>query len=279
MMNESESAPISVVIPCYCCLATLERAVYSVLRQTLSPREIILVDDCSDDQTPQLLRALEKQYGGLIKIVLLAKNGGAATARNAGWMIATQPYIAFLDADDSWNCNKLHLQYALMSSRYDIALCGHQCALHLGEESHSPLATSFNETEIRAVNMLFKSPFNTPTVMLKRDMPLRFEEGRRFGEDILLWQQIAFSGLKVIRMEIPLAYVHKPLYGAGGLSQQLWSMEKGELSNLTSHYEAGNMGVLMLILSTGFSLLKFLRRFVVVQRSRLVASWTRVAGI
>jgi len=267
MIHDSESAPVSVVIPCFCSLATIGRALDSVLQQTVRPREVILVDDCSSDETPKFLRAAEKRHRGLVKIILLAKNAGAATARNAGWMIATQPYIAFLDADDSWHMNKLELQYALMKNRHDIALCGHQCVLYQNDGSSPLLPREWKETQLLACDMLFRSPFSTPSVMLRRDTSFRFEEGRRYGEDLLLWQRIAFAGHKVVRMEMPLAYVHKPLYGAGGLSQQLWKMEKGELSNLLVHYKIKNIGILMWVFSTIFSLIKFFRRVVVVRLS------------
>jgi glycosyltransferase involved in cell wall biosynthesis len=263
MIHEFKSAPISVVIPCYCCTATLERAVRSIVRQTLMPHEIVLVDDFSSDETPKLLHALEKQYRDLVKIVLLTKNGGAATARNAGWMISTQPHIAFLDADDSWHMSKLELQYSLMKSRPDIALCGHQCVQSRNDEENVLPLTEWGVTHISARSMLFRNPFATSTVMLRRDIPFRFDDGRRHGEDLLLWQRIAFSGHSVVRMETPLEYVYKPFFGSGGLSLQLWKMEKAELSNLLVHYKERNIGLFMWLSSTTFSMLKFFRRAVV----------------
>ncbi|QTN30415.1 glycosyltransferase family 2 protein [Rhodoferax sp. AJA081-3] len=123
----STTAPVSVVVPCYRCAATIARAVSSVAAQTLRPAEMILVDDASGDATLQQLHTLQAQHGPLIRVVALAANAGAASARNAGWNLATQPYIAFLDADDTWHPQKLEIQYRYMQQHPEVALSGHLC--------------------------------------------------------------------------------------------------------------------------------------------------------
>jgi len=263
MNNIQTVASVSVVIPCYRCEQTLKRAIDSVCQQTSKPAEVILVNDASGDDTLIMLRKFELQYSGWIKVISLDKNQGAASARNAGWAIATQPYIAFLDADDSWHPEKLHIQYEYMRNNSDVILCGHQCALLRKSETPPVLPKNLHETKISAGSLLFKNAFSTPTVMLKRDISFRFQEGKRCAEDLLLWQQIAFAGLQVMRLEIPLAYVYKHLYGVGGLSAQLWQMEKGELSNFTFLYRTGSIGTLLYAVSFTFSLVKFMRRLFV----------------
>jgi glycosyltransferase involved in cell wall biosynthesis len=267
MNNEQPVVPVSVVIPCYRCALTIRRALDSVFAQTVKPAEIILVDDCSGDETLAVLREL-RGHSDQIKIVQMEKNLGAASARNAGWAIAAQPYIAFLDADDSWHPDKLRLQYKYMQNTPDVVLCGHQCVWLRNGETLPPLPADLHETKIRATSLLLKNAFSTPTVMLKRDTPFRFQEGKRCAEDLLLWQQIAFAGLPVVRIEHPLAYVHKPLYGAGGLSAQLWEMEKGELSNFAFLYRSGNIGSLLYVLTVFFSAAKFIRRLIVTSPPR-----------
>lgn len=258
-----------MVIPCFRCGLTIGRAVASVAQQALKPAEIILVDDASGDDTLGVLREIEQQHTGWIKVVALDENLGAASARNAGWAVATQPYIAFLDADDSWHPKKLHIQYEYMRNDPDVTLCGHQCALLRDSESPPVLPKNLHVTKISAGSLLLKNAFSTPTVMLKRDIPFRFREGVRYLEDILLWQQIAFAGLQVVRIESPLAYVHKPFYGAGGLSSQLWKMEKGELSNFVVLYQAGSIGFLQYAAATLFSIIKFIKRLLVTTLKRL----------
>jgi len=254
---------ISVVIPCYRCALTIGRAVDSVFQQSVIPSEIILVEDCSADETLVALQELERVHPGMIKIVWMKSNGGAASARNAGWVIATQPYIAFLDADDSWHPEKLRIQYEYMRNNPDVALCGHQCVWVHDSETPPVLPKNLHATKISASSLLFKNAFSTPTVMLKGDISFRFQEGKRCAEDLLLWQQIAFAGLQVVRLESPLAYVYKHLYGAGGLSAQLWKMEKGELSDFIFLYRAKNICFLLYSAAILFSLAKFIKRLLV----------------
>ena len=102
-MNNKNYADISVIIPCYNSYKTIERALNSVVNQSLLPREIILVDDCSNDKTLELLNNFKKnnlEYN--IIILSLEKNVGAASARNRAWDIAKSYVIAFLDIEDSW---------------------------------------------------------------------------------------------------------------------------------------------------------------------------------
>jgi len=76
---------VSVVIPCFRCVRTLERAVASVAGQTVLPLEVILVDDGSGDETRSLMVQLQGRYKpDWIRLVLQDTNAGAASARNAG---------------------------------------------------------------------------------------------------------------------------------------------------------------------------------------------------
>lgn len=256
-------APVSVVIPCYRCAMTIVRAVESVFAQSIVPTEVLLVEDYSADETIVVLRELENVWPEQIKIVQMNSNLGAASARNAGWAIATQPYIAFLDADDSWHPEKLLIQYDYMRNNREVDLCGHQCVLLRDNEMPPELPKEPRITKISAKSLLLRNAFSTPTVMLKRDMSFRFQEGARYVEDIRLWQQIAFAGLLVVRIESPLAYVHKSVYGVGGLSGRLWEMEKSELSNFFCLYQAKSIGLVPYVGVAVFSLIKFVKRLLV----------------
>lgn len=265
--------PVDVIIPCYRCAGTVGRAVDSVLAQSVVPARMILVDDCSGDGSLEALERLAHRLPGRIGIVRMDRNRGAASARNAGWAEATQPYVAFLDADDTWHPDKLRLQYEFMQGNPDVALCGHQC-VWLREGADPPaLPQGMHATNISARSLLFRNAFSTPSVMLRRDIPFRFLEGKRCAEDLLLWQQVAFAGLPVVRLESPLAYVHKPLYGAGGLSAQMWRMEMGELHNLAYLFRSGKIGIVLASSSMFYSLAKFIRRLLVTRLMAVAKAW------
>lgn len=263
MIKESGFAPVSVVIPCFRCAATIDRAVDSILAQTMRPAEIILVDDASGDGTLAILNNLEHAHKAWIKVIPLPVNLGAAGARNEGWCAATQPYIAFLDADDSWHPRKIEVQYEYMSRHPQVMLCGHQCVLLNDGEVPPALPENPQVVAINHHGLLFRNPFATPTVMLRKDAPWRFQTGKHYAEDRLLWQQIVYADAEVMRIESPLAYVHKPFYGASGLSANLWRMEKEELANFLQLFRSGQISVVICFAAIIYSILKHIRRLVV----------------
>ncbi len=95
---------ISVVIPTYNRYTLLKRAIASVYAQTYLPKEVIVVDDGSDDATQKI----QKDFPDIVYIY--QKNSGVSAARNRGIFAAKHEWIAFLDSDDTWHENKLHEQ-------------------------------------------------------------------------------------------------------------------------------------------------------------------------
>jgi glycosyltransferase involved in cell wall biosynthesis len=256
-----DAAPVSAVIPCYRCAGTIERAVGSVAAQTQRPAEVILVDDGSGDGTLERLRALAVSHPtGWIKVVALPQNRGAADARNAGWEAATQPYIAFLDADDASHPRKIELQYGFMKTHPEVALCGHGYLVVGKGEAPREIHLDEGAEDVSRVALLLSNRLVTPSVMLKRDLPFRFPQGRRHVDDHLLWLRIQRAGHAVVRLRAPLAYVYKAMYGAGGLSSQLWAMEQAELENYWILRREGSVGFAGVRALSGWSLVKYLRR-------------------
>ena len=95
-----ESKPfISVVMPVYNVEKYLEKAVLSVMKQTMKDFEIILVDDCSPDKCPEICNRLSQEYPK-IRVIHHQKNKGLSEARNSGMEIARGKYIWFMDSDD-----------------------------------------------------------------------------------------------------------------------------------------------------------------------------------
>jgi glycosyltransferase involved in cell wall biosynthesis len=101
---------ISVVVPAYNAARTILETINSVLQQTFSDFELIVINDGSTDQTLELLSTVKDPR---LKIFSYS-NGGLSTARNRGITHATGEFIAFLDADDLWTVDKLELQLAAL---------------------------------------------------------------------------------------------------------------------------------------------------------------------
>ncbi|MBU8978064.1 glycosyltransferase [Lysobacter sp. MMG2] len=226
MIDTDATAPVSVVVPCYRCGETIADAVASIASQTLPPRQVVLVDDASGDGTVRALHTLAAQYPpGWIEVIALARNGGPSAARNAGWARATQPYIAFLDSDDTWAPTKLAIQMQALREDPQIALIAHR--MQVRERGDRPEAPTRARTKIvPRRRLLLNNPFPTASVVLRRDLPFRFNEDYRRVEDFLLWGQIAFSRHRCAKVDEVLAYWHKANYGAGGLSQDLVAMHR-----------------------------------------------------
>lgn len=273
-MGDGAIAPVSVVVPCFRCGATIGRAVASIEGQTQKPAEVLLVDDASGDETSSSLQQLVSGYPGWVKVLVLAHNQGPSAARNAGWEAATQPYVAFLDADDSWHPEKIRIQYRFMHDNPDIDISGHRCLWMRADETPPQVPDELTITRIRVPDLVFGTRLSTPTIMLKRQLPFRFEANKRYAEDVHLWRQVACANNSVVRIESPLAYMHKAPYGVAGLSAELWPMEKGDLSSLFSLYKAQQISWMLFALGSTFSLTKYLKRIMHVQLARLSGfSW------
>jgi glycosyltransferase involved in cell wall biosynthesis len=104
---------VSVVMPVLNGEASIGRAVRSVLGQTISDLELVVVDDGSTDRTSEVVSAYSEPR---IELIRLEKNSGPAAARNAGVSRARGEYIAFLDSDDEWLTDKLERQVELIAA-------------------------------------------------------------------------------------------------------------------------------------------------------------------
>jgi teichuronic acid biosynthesis glycosyltransferase TuaG len=265
-----EAVPVSVIIPCYRCKDTIERAIISVAEQTVLPREVILVDDHSDDGTLEFLQVLKEKYDSLPIIIKgLAVNRGPAYARNRGWELAVMPYIAFLDADDTWHPNKLEIQYGLMVSNAEYDICGHNRRVIKNNADNRDAtnqgiytfdAVCKSKKKIRKYYALLRNPFSTSTVMLKRDISFRFEPEKYHSEDYLLWLTCILNDLQVIYLNLNLACRFSLPYGESGLSKNLIAMQKGNLDTYSRLYRLGLLTGAEIFFCKCFSLIKFTRR-------------------
>lgn len=111
---------ISIITPAYNAGRFLPEAVQSVEQQTFTDWEMIIVDDCSKDDTYKVACGFAKN-DNRIKVIQHKINSGVAAARNTALDAATGDYIAFLDSDDKWMPEKLEMQLSFME-RYNYAL-------------------------------------------------------------------------------------------------------------------------------------------------------------
>lgn len=117
---------VSIIMPAYNAEKTIEKAVASIMTQTLKDIEIIVVDDASRDSTRAILDKLAKQDSRLI-IIKKEKNEGASAARNSGASIASGEFIGYVDADD-WIEPDMYkeLYESGIGNNSDLVVCGYK---------------------------------------------------------------------------------------------------------------------------------------------------------
>lgn len=114
---------MSIIIPMHNGEKYIEETILSVVNQTYSNWELLLVDDCSTDNTLKVVRdVIEKveqnpDKKGKIHVIPMEKNGGAAVARNTGLAKSVGRYVTYLDADDLWVPEKLEKQLAQVEEK------------------------------------------------------------------------------------------------------------------------------------------------------------------
>ena len=151
-MNSYINDFVSVIIPVYNSAKYIGKTLESVLYQTYKKIEIILIDDCSTDNSRHIIEQYRNMYDNII-YKLQERNGGAAVARNTALKIAKGRYVAFLDSDDLWYPKKLEKQLKLMKQK-NAAIC--YTAIEMIDEDGNLIKGKRNVKEKINYNFLLK---------------------------------------------------------------------------------------------------------------------------
>ena len=270
LSNSLHLCGVSVIIPCYRCADKVAAAFKSVLLQTSLPLEVIMVDDCSGDDTLDALLQLKRDYDGFrgcltVKVIQCQENSGAGIARNMGVKIARGKYCAFLDSDDEWHPNKLEIQYRFMENNQDVKLTGHGAVVVPQGENFKWTGASSSLNGVLDINrrrVLFSNPFKTSTIMAFNCSLLTFPD-RRYAEDYSLWMKLILSGWKARILPQALTCYRKDFFGVAGLSGRLNRMQHGEMLAYWDMYRSRLIPAILLCFCWCFSLMKFVRRVLI----------------
>ncbi|MBN9312777.1 MAG: glycosyltransferase family 2 protein [Chryseobacterium sp.] len=215
----------SIIIPYYKKREYIERCLDSVLAQTFNDYEIILVDDGSQDDITKLIH---NKYQDKVKLII-QKNQGVSVARNTGIANATQPYIAFLDADDCWHSQYLEFASKIINNNTDVKIVGS----HYSRDKKI-LENSYDEIKNKKIDHYFRvavqnTLFLTSATIVKRsffDDNSRFNPNLKRGEDIDVWLRTVASGGNVFYVENTLVYysdedVHQATASIGNVENTL----------------------------------------------------------
>lgn len=191
---------VSIVVPAYNTAAFIGRTIASILAQTCSDYEIIVINDGSPD-TPATEQALAP-YRDRMRYIAFERNRGLTPARNLGILRARGRYVAFLDSDDEWEPTYLAEQLPILEADPSLDVV-YPNALIVGDHPHAgrtfmDVCPSEGEPTFRSV--LFQQCNVFVSALVRRDALLRvgmFDERLHRVEDFDLWMRMLASGARM----------------------------------------------------------------------------------
>lgn len=194
---------ISVLLPTYNCELYIKEAVDSILNQTYSNFEFLIIDDCSTDNTISILKEYQDSR---IKLILKPKNTGYTNSLNYGISIANGKYIARMDGDDISLPTRFEKQVKFLENNPDVVLCGTQYKI-IGK--NKIVTVPENHEDIK-YELLQNSAFGHPTVMMRKSaldqLPFVYNAEREPAEDYDLWTRLLLIGNLYNLQEVLLQY-------------------------------------------------------------------------
>jgi glycosyltransferase involved in cell wall biosynthesis len=180
------SPTVTVLLPAYNAEAWIREAVDSIIHQSLSDFELLVVEDGSTDRTGQILG----QYtDARIRLIRHETNRGLIASLNEGLELARGSFVARMDADDLAHPKRLERQVAFMKSNPEVGICGTWFVI-TGEGAPKRVRPPTSNDDMAAM-LFFRSPFGHPTVMMSRtflqDAGLRYNAEARHAEDFDFW--------------------------------------------------------------------------------------------
>jgi succinoglycan biosynthesis protein ExoO len=221
----------SVIIPAYNVSGIVARAIRSAAGQTFPPLEILVIDDCSTDNTVEIVRVLAREIPSL-RLLSTPANGGPSGARNVGLREARADWVALLDADDAWKPDRLKrlLEVASATSADFVAdnlviwdpiaqarfkpayfeLSEPQKQITLLDVFRADDNFNFSKASFALMKPIWRRKFLA-------DHKLEYNESMKVGEDFLLLAESLFHGAKVILIK-EAYYIYSMPSGPSGRS-------------------------------------------------------------
>jgi hypothetical protein len=232
----SGSPLISVVMAAYNGGALIEETIASVLAQSLDDFELVVVDDCSTDDTLARLRRVRDPR---VKVIAAPVNGGPVVARNLAFAAARGRYIVGLDQDDLCHPTRFAVQHAYLEANPQVVLVASAVDLLQAGAIRPPRAPLRTSPVLIDWQMQIGNPLVWSSVMFRADAARQLDvferTDRLYAEDFDLYHRLARLGA-IARIDAPLATyrIH-----AGGASQRYTArMEQSAAAVLAEPYAA-----------------------------------------
>jgi glycosyltransferase involved in cell wall biosynthesis len=193
---------VAVIIPAYNQSQFLSQAIQSVLDQTFSDWEAVIVDDGSSDDTRNVAHSFKDSRLRYI----YQENRGLSAARNTGIRNSTAPYLSFLDSDDMFLPEKLALLLAMLQQHPELGLVAGQ-AVPVDENNQRVGKIMDTPLPPQPERLLLGNPLHVGSVLLRRNWQEQagfFDESLRSYEDWDMWLRLGVQGCH-------MDYVNKPV--------------------------------------------------------------------
>lgn len=204
---------ISVILPTYNCESTIKSTIESVINQTHNKIELIIVDDCSTDQTSEILNGYSEN--NLVKIYYLKENsGGPAKPRNFGISKSSYQYVSFIDSDDVWHPKKTKIQVDIMKKYSFQFLSCNRIFFHDDSElifknfDNTILNNSYDIKEINTWDLLKKNSIINSSVIVNKKLLTNFNEEKKYIalEDFAQWLYLSSNEIILNYLSLPLIF-------------------------------------------------------------------------
>lgn len=182
-------AKVSVVMPVYNAEKFLRESIESVLSQSYDAFELILINDCSKDNSLEIMREYAEK-DSRVKVFDNESNKGVSYTRNVGVKNACGEYIAFLDSDDMWTSDKLEKQFRLIKEHPETDICFTGSAFVDTDSNKSDFVFSVPQS-VTYKELLKQNVISCSSVLIKKEWlekyPMQYDN---MHEDFAVWLQV-----------------------------------------------------------------------------------------
>lgn len=202
LRQQYEDGLVSIITPAYNAAAYIAETIESVLAQTYTNWEMLIVNDCSKDNTAEIVESYAKK-DKRIKLINLKQNSGVAAARNTAIKNAKGRYIAFLDSDDLWKKEKLQKQIQFIQQNgYAFTFTSYEHFKEIKEniQNQVQIPKSLNYNQALKGNQI-----GCLTVMLDKKQIPNIHFTKQKHEDYILWLNILKQGITAYGIQESLA--------------------------------------------------------------------------
>ena len=201
-MMQNDFGLISIIMAAYNAEKTIEQAINSVLSQTYTDFELLVVNDCSKDRTVELVKDIVAK-DSRVRLISNVKNSGVSYTRKHGLEEAKGDWIAILDSDDAWEPEKLEKQIELQRrTNADLLFTG---SAFMDSEGHPIDWYLHAPKEVTYRQLLKQNVLSNSSALVRKELYAKhYAIGDGMHEDFAIWLSILKKGTKAYGVDEPL---------------------------------------------------------------------------